>query len=264
MKNCNTILSMMLILSLTLFSCSSSSSDDDDQGQGPSDLPIDRLLSEDISFMVVTVEVFDDELETFLLMFIKEDHQNVTLQINGSEVEMGKMFGYYFGDANVAPGESFTYSLNVDGNTRSGSLQIPASVEASFPPEFDLGSDFSYSWTTSSDPEGFLAFLFIEHEEDGIEQADLLNGNQRSHTFSRNIYSGLSEEDLWYVDASISAINFNIHDDMVFLGGFEDIHEYEFSGFSFREAAKAVSSTGSNLPERGFPAYLLKRSAQAD
>ena len=264
MKKCNTVLSMMLVLSLMVFACDKKSSDDDNGGLGPSDLPFDELMSEEISFMIASVEIFDGELETFLMMFIKENHQNVTLQINGNEVETGKLFGYYFAEANLAPGQSFTYSLNVDGKTRSGSLEIPAAVQASFPPEFDLGSDYSYSWTTSSDPGVFVAFLDIDHDEDWIEQADLLNGNQRSHTFNRSLYSGLTEEEIWYIDVGIGAINFNVQDEMVFIGGFETHQEYEFNEFAFREAAKAVTAGGIQLPERGFPAYLLKRSTQAD
>ena len=177
---------------------------------------------------------------------------------------MDRLFGYYFGDVNLAPGQSFTYSLNVDGNTRSGSLQIPTTVQASFPSEFDLSSDYSYSLTISRDPGAFVAFLDIDHDEDWIEQADLLNGNQRSHTFNRSLYSGLTEEEIWYIDVGISAINFNVQNDMVFIGGFESHHNYEFNEFAFRETVKVVSADGVQIPERGFPAYLLKRSAQTD
>ena len=245
---------MLLILSLTVFACSD---DDDDNGNGgldPGEFPLDGLMNENVSFLIMSVEEWDGEFDAYLSMIIVENHQTVTLQIDGNNVSLSSFGRYYFADLDLLPGQSFTYALQVDGNTRSGSLSIPSVIQANFPDDFDLSSNYTMSWTTSADPTGFIAFLQIELDDDWIDNGMLLAGNTRNHTFNRNIYSGLSEDDIWYIDVGVLGMNYEIKDDFVIMAGFDAYEEYYFgNGFGFRQAEKQVAG---ERPRGRFPAAL--------
>ncbi len=255
-----TILSLLLILSLTVVACSDDS-DDNGEDVDPSDFPLEALLNEEQSFMIVAVEEFGEEFDAYMSMMILEDHDNVTLKIDGNDVSLSSFFGFYFADLDLMPEQSFSFELTVDGNSRSGSLSIPAVVQGTFPSEFDLSSDYSLSWTTSSDPTGFIAFLQIELEDDWIDQGNMLSGSERSHTFNRGIYSGLSEDDIWYVDVGVLSMNFTIKDNMIFLAGFDAYQDYDFDAdFTFKQTDRNVDA---DRPRGRFPAMIMNRKKSA-
>jgi hypothetical protein len=247
------ILSMLLILSLTVFACSKD--DDDDNGQlDPGEFPLEGLLNETTSFLIMAVEEWDGEFEAYLSMLILENHQSATLKINGNDINLSGFGSFYFAELDLMPGQSFTYELRVDNNTRSGSLAIPAVVQGNFPANFNLASNYTMNWTTSADPTGFVAFLQIELDDDWIDNGAMLAGSARSHTFNSNIYSGLSEEDIWYIDVGVLAINYDMKDGMVIMAAFDEYEEYYFgNGFGYRQAEKQVAG---ERPIGRFPGAL--------
>jgi hypothetical protein len=252
MTQLKTILSLLLILSLTITACSD---DDDDNGQTDmTEFPLEGLLNENTSFLIIAVEEWGEEFDAYMTMLVMENHENVSLQINGNAVSLSSFGRYYFSDLDLMPGQNFSYELRIDNNVRSGSLAIPAVVQANFPDEFNLSSSYTMSWTTSADPTSFIAFLQIELEDDWIDNGTLLAGSARSHTFNSSIYSGLSEDDIWYIDVGVLGMNYDIKDNMVIMAAFDVYEEYYFDNeFSFRQAGKQVAGS---QPRGRFPGAL--------
>ncbi len=253
MTYAKTILSLLLILSLTVFACSKD--DDDDNGElDPGEFPLEGLLNENTSFLILAVEEWDDEFDAYMTMLIVENHQTATLKIDGNDIALSSFGNYYFAELDLMPGQSFSYELRVDGNTRSGSLAIPAVIQANFPDEFNLSSNYTMSWTTSADPTGFIAFLQIELDDDWIDSGALLSGSTRSHTFNSSIYSGLSEDDIWYIDVGVLGMNYDMKDGMVIMAAYDVYEEYYYGNdFGFRQAEKQVAG---DHPRGRFPGVL--------
>ena len=237
MSNVSNILLYLAVLSFVFISCSSSSSNDNEEGSGnPSDLPLENLMRQDISFMVVTIEEFEEDLDAYVMINTTENYESVSLKINGNQVQLESWFGFYFADLELTPAQQIDFELEADDNSYSGSLTIPGLVQASFPTNFDLSSSYSFSWEIDQDPPSFIAWLDIDTDDEWVEKADLLGGDARSHTFDSSIYSHLSEDDVWYIDVGVSAIDFDIRDDFVFVASIDHYHEYEFdSDFFFRK-----------------------------
>lgn len=260
MKYTKTILSMLLILSLAVFACS----DDDDDNGTPGDFPFEAVMSESTSFLIISVEEWDDRFEANVSMLVMEDHQQASLSVNGNEVELFGYMGYYFGELELMPGQSFSYQIRVDGSTRSGELAIPDVIRADFPDEFNLSSNFSFSWTTSSDPSAFIAFLEVDLDDDWVEHMEMLAGSARSHSFNRNLYSGLSEDDIWYVDVGVWGMNYDIKDDMVIIAGFDAYEKYYFDDdFFFRLTEENEIDRQRDRPMARFP-FAIRRLKSVD
>lgn len=243
----------ILIVTVALVSCKSGKKDGSSE---LSDFPLEGLLNEMVSAMFMTVEVFEEEIESFLMIMIQENHQNVTLTINGNPVTLEGFMGFYFGDVNLTPGQNVSYNLTIDGTSRSGSLKVPNAIQGNFPAEFNLNADFPISWTSTSDPGGFLAYLDIEYEDDWIESFELLNGSRRNHTFNRNIYSGLNVEEIWWIDAGVSAMNFEMKSDMLIAATYDVYEEYFFNEEMFYKNAEKRGAVKERV--RGLPAFFLK------
>lgn len=228
----------LVMFSLFLFSCSSSSnsSEDGENGEDISGIPIERLMGEDISFMFVTLEEYEEDLDAYVMLNIIEDHENTSLKINGNPVQLENWFGFYFSELEITPAQDMNFELEIDDNSYSGSLTMPGMLHAAFPSNFDLESNYSYSWEIDQDPASFVAWLDMDTDEEWVEKADVLPGNTRSHTFESSVYSHLSEDDLWYVDVGVSAIDYDVRENIVFIASFDKYHEYDFdSGFSFKK-----------------------------
>ena len=253
MTQYSTKLIIILILPIFFFACSS---DKDENGElAPSDFPIEEIMQEDVSFMVLSLEKYDEELEVFLIMYLKESPQDVTVKIAGNTISLEGFQNYYFAAIDLVPGQDISYELEIDNKNISGSLSVPDLIQGSFPESFDLDSDYTFSWTTSEDPTIFVAFLEIELDDDWIESGIVLQGNSRNHSFSKDNYSGLSEEEIWYVEAGVAAIDFEIRDDMVFIASTSDYQEYDF----FENFMSKMEERSNNHEFKGrFPSFLLK------
>lgn len=227
MKRIIGILCMMVVLSVLLLACKDSKKDSDDTSN-PVNFPLQQVMEENISMMTITVDVYYETAVGYLFMYIKENHDMVSLKVNGNDIEIEGFMGFYYGDVDISPGETITYELMVDNKARNGSLKIPDMINVSFPEQFNLNADFSLSWTTASDPASFLVGLDIETDEDWIDDFQLLEGNKRSHNFSRSMYSGLSEEEIWYLVASVRAFDFDVKDEMVMMATVDSEKDYYF------------------------------------
>jgi len=241
MNHLKTILPFLLILSLSVFACS----DDNEENVAElSDFPLQGFLDLDTSFMLLAVEERDGDFFSYMRLLITESHEVFSLQIDGNNIEMSAFGIFYIANLDLLPGQEFTYRLRIDDNIRTGTLSIPAVIQGSFPDVFNLSANYSMSWTTSPDPTGFVALLQIELDDDWIDHGDLLSGSARSHTFNSNIYTGLSEDDVWYIDAGVFGMNFDMNDDMLIMAVFDDYEVYLFDDeIDFRLAEKQVAGS---------------------
>ncbi len=262
MTPAKTILSLLLILSLSVFACS----DDNDEFDAPdvdlSDFPLQGFLDWDTSFMLIAVEEDPDGFFSYMRLLITENHEVFSLQIDGNNIEeISFSQGFYSTGLDLVPGQEFTYRLNIDDNIRTGRLTVPEPIRGTFPESFNLSANYTMSWTTPSDPAGYVALLQIELDDDWLDHGQLLNGSARSHTINSSIYSGLGEDDVWYIDAGVLGMNFDINDDMLIMAAFDEYEVYLFDDeISFRQAEKRVA--GSQLRGR-FPAALRNLATPA-
>lgn len=253
MANLKTILSLLLVFSLLFVSCSKDK--EKERELGAVDFPFEAVMQFEVSLMMISVQRLEGEFRAFLVIFLLDDHQTVALKINGNNVALDQTSGSYSSILDLLPGQNITYELNIDGKKRSGSLAIPDAIQASFSPEFNLETDYSLSWITD-DPTGFITFLDINLFDDWVTNAVFMNGTHRSYTFSRNMYSDLTEDEIDFIDVGVLGINFDIKDDMVFMAGFEDYKVYEFDEPSLSRNAKPARV---EEPRSGFQSFLLKR-----
>jgi hypothetical protein len=189
-------------------------------------------------------------------MYLKDDHESASVIIDGNEVEMSSFLNYYFGELDLVPGQNVSYEVIVDGSGKEGTLEVPELIQASFPESFDLSADFTVSWSINSDPSLFIAFLDIELDDDWVESGTILEGNRRSHTFSSELYAGLSEDDIWYIDTGVAAIDYKYENEMVFLATTDAYHEYSFNSHFKSKLMESIRESGS---EARIPSFLRKR-----
>jgi len=254
MTPAKTILSLLLILSLSVFACS----DDNDKFDAPdvdlSDFPLQGFVDKNISFMLIAVEEGVDGFSAYMRLLITEDHEEGSLQIDGNNIKITLSQGFYSADLDLAPGQEFTYRLRIDDNIRTGRLTVPEAIRGNFPESFNLSANYEMSWTTSSDPAGYVALLQIglDLDDEWLDHGQLLNGSARSHTFSSSIYSGLTEDDVWYFDAGVLGMNFDIKDGMLIMAAFDEYEVYLFNDeIGFRQVEKRVAG---DRPRGRFPA----------
>ena len=254
MTPAKTILSLLLILSLSVFACS----DDNDENGFPdvelSDFPLQGFVDWDTTFMLIAVEEDPDGFFAYMRLLITENHEVLSLQIDGNNIEISASVGFYTADLDLLPGQEFSYRLRIDDNIRTGKLAVPEAIRGTFPEEFDLSANYTMSWTTSSDPAGYVALLQIELDDDWIRHGQLLNGNARSHTFSSSIYTGLGEDDVWYSDAGVLGMNFDINDDMLIMAAFDEYEVYLFDDEIV--SLQAEKKVDGSQPRGRFPAAL--------
>jgi len=257
MTRAKTILSLLLILSLSVFACS----DDNDEFDAPdvdlSDFPLQGFVDKDISFMLIAVEEDVEGFYAYMTLLIRENHEVFSLQIDGNNIEeISFSQGFYSAGLDLVPGQEFTYRLNIDDNIRTGRLTVPEVIRGNFPQSFNLSANYDMSWTTSSDPAGYVALLQIglDLDDEWLDHGQLLNGSARNHTFSSNIYSGITEDDVWYIDAGVLGMNFDIKDDMLIMAAFDEYEVYLFDDeIGFRQAEKRVAG---DRPHGRFPAVF--------
>jgi hypothetical protein len=250
---------LTLVTAVIFSACSSGSDSDNGNGNDdppPSDFPFEAIMNEEVSFLALSIEAYGDDFEAYFMMYIKEDHESVTVAIDGNEVEMDSFLNYYFAEVDLVPGQNVAYEVVVDGSAREGDLEVPELLQAEFPESFDLSADFTVSWSINSDPSLFIAHLDIELEDDWVESGNVLQGNSRSHTFSSELYAGLSEEDIWYIDTGIAAIDYKHENDMVFLATTDAYHEYSFNSQFISKMREGIQGAGSEV---SFPSFLRKR-----
>ena len=223
-------LCLFVMAALLLTSCS-----DDDNGDGlleldPGEFPLEEAMSGEIPVMSILIEEFEEELYNIISINVSEDHDEISLDINGNEVELQIFAGFYVAeDVDIVPEEEISFNLQIDGDSRSGELEIPALLHGEIPDEFDLNSDFIMEWTIADDPSLFVASLILEIQTDFEDFTNVLDGNERSHTFSQSLYSDVSEEDLTQVESVISAISYKVIDNMLFMAGSEKYRLYSGS-----------------------------------
>ena len=227
MANIKTTLSLLLFLSFIALGCSNN---EDEPELSLADFPFEDIMTNSIPYMIVMVEEHDGELDSYLLLHTRQDNPGVSLEIDGNRVQMESynVPGSYYADLDLMPGQTFSYELTLNTRKHEGSLDVPSMVHGSFPAEFNLSEDYDYSWTVSSDPDGFLTFLDIDHDEEDVGRRVLLNGVQREYSFSSEIYSSLSEEDIRIIYVDLIAMNFDIPNDMVIISGFNTFANYRF------------------------------------
>ena len=222
------------------------------------DFPLQDFLDREISFMFFGVEESHDGFYTYVTLLIKESHEVLSLQVDGNNIELSFYHGYYIAEPNLLPGQEFTYRLRIDDNIRTGRLTVPDAIRGSFPESFNFLDNYVMSWTTSSDPAGYIALLHIGFDQDDewLDHGQLLNGSARNHTFNSSIYSGLTEDDVWYIDAGVLGMNFDINDDMLIMAAFDEYEVYIFDDFiGLRQSEKRVADDR----QRGrFPAVLSR------
>ncbi|TVQ73319.1 MAG: hypothetical protein EA363_03330 [Balneolaceae bacterium] len=254
----------MLILSLSVFACS----DDNDENGLPdvdlSEFPIQGFLDWDTSFMLIAVEEDSDGFFAYMRLLITENHDVLSLQINGNNIQISASEGFYNAGLDLVPGQEFTYRLRIDDNIRTGKLAVPEPIRGTFPQSFNLSANYTMSWTTPSDPAGYVALLQIglDLDDDWLDHGQLLQGSARSHTFSSSIYSGLGEDDVWYIDAGVLGMNFDINDDMLIMAAFDEYEVYDFDDeIGFRQAEKKVAG---DRPRGRFPATLRHQAVPVE
>lgn len=97
------------------------------------------------------------------------------------------------------------YTLIANGASYSGRIIRPG-IPVMNMPEFDLGEDYSFSWTADPQPLYFrLNLYFLDEHPDRCIQLD---GRKRSYTVDRAPWVGAS----WYIfNVLLESINYNDH-----------------------------------------------------
>ncbi len=116
----------------------------------------------------------------------------------------------YYEYPNIYGGESVfrdttDYTLTKDGKTYSGRIIQPGAPIMNMP-EFELGEDYSFSWTADPQPLYFrLNLYFLDEHPDRIIQ---LPGRKRSYTVDRSPWVGAD----WYIfNVVMESITYNAH-----------------------------------------------------
>jgi len=264
MTRAKTILSLLLILSLSVFACNDNNDEFDAPDVDLSEFPIQGFIDLNISYMELSVAEWNGDFLGVMYLLITEDHDVLSLQVDGNNIEISFSEGFYTADLDLLPGQEFTYRLRIDDNIRTGRLTVPETIRGNFPESFNLSANYEMSWTTSSDPAGYVALLQIglDLDDEWLDHGQLLQGSARSHTFSSSIYSGLTEDDVWYVDVAVLGMNFDINDGMLIMATFDEYVEYDFDDeIIFRQAERRVAG---DRPRGRFPATLRHQAVPVE
>ncbi|MDI6402254.1 hypothetical protein QLX67_09620 [Balneolaceae bacterium ANBcel3] len=251
-KNYTTLFLMMLFVSMFAFSCSSSNDNKNDNELIDTDLPIQDLMNESISHMYFGIEAYGGYYYREGLIFLLGLPEDVSLTINGNEVEFNfemqfmqiSMYGFEF---DVEMGQNILYELNAGDRQYAGTVRLPGNMEAQFPETFDLTSNNTVSWTMSQDPMMNIVGIELDDYDNYVDEFFTLPGSARSYTFDRRLYSGFTNSEWGYVALDISALNYNIHQDLVVLASVSADHDYPINDEYYKEMPQKKSLFRRNI-----------------
>lgn len=213
MKNLSQLILLCTILIFTLSACSDDN-DSDRNGSSLEDFPIQQVMMGNLTAVTFDVDVFNDEMVAAVSILVDQDTEEVSLQVDGNDITLQRSGSVLYSEdeLDLAPGQSFSYELELDGTTDAGTITMPLFVEIDFPETFDPESDFSLSWNIEESPDLFVVHHEIETSDSWEYEEDFVEGDERSHTISSDIFSGFDSDEISGFGVGIEALNFN-HDE---------------------------------------------------
>lgn len=213
-------LTMLLCTQCTLFS-----SKDDDSDVNFDDFPLDEIINYEIIHMGIGY-YNEDESQVYLTVphTLAPESAEVSLSINGAAFALkseyvGGFTEYWSDEESYYPGQEVAYALQIGQASYSGDLYMPTPMTVSFPEEFDMQSDFSFNWSTDTDPDLFLVYFGIDYRPSSSWEYHrdwfLIEGSRRNYTIAPGQYPEIPHDELRYVDIEVIPINFDLDDDFV-------------------------------------------------
>jgi hypothetical protein len=145
-----------------------------------------------------------------------------SLELNGGAVDYSSHQEdppvYLFDDLDMSPGDTLSYKLSSGKASWQGNIIIPERPSLMLP-EFDRNANYTFSWTSVSDPLKFVVSYLI-YDNDHYEQGNDTNvvtadreipGTLRSYTILRSRWSSMITEAMDHAEAKITAFNFKTH-----------------------------------------------------
>jgi hypothetical protein len=131
---------------------------------------------------------------------------------------------YLFDDLDMSPGDTISYKLSSGKASWQGKVIIPDRPSLMFP-EFDRNANYTFSWSSASDPLKFVVSYLIydtDHYEQGndtnVVNADReIPGTLRSYTILRSRWSSMITEVMDHAEGKITAFNFKAHGSNLFV-----------------------------------------------
>ncbi len=162
----------LILLTLFIFSCSLFDNDD----KGDDEIPLLGPYQADFdNYSYVTFlfcEMFNNDEDGILIMpsGISPDSLNaddVNLQINGEEVEVGQFLHIVAASYEFNEGEFYDFTLNILGDVSSATLYRPYSVEVVFPDTLIIGEQYLIEWTIENNNinQGFITDTHLSYND---------------------------------------------------------------------------------------------------
>jgi hypothetical protein len=229
MKKFILLLSIVFVLMglIGLLGCS----DDDDNNNDSSISGVDLTDDDFISQLDTYMSVSGTDPEFRILISSKNEVTSSELTINDIEININNSWvdvSMYDENLNyvvlltdemlpaglvIAPGSELDIKLEINGVSHNDVMSVAyvPNVEETI---LDLGQDFTVTWTVDQDPMMQVVSLYGDNYmfgdgEDFDEDAQL-NGTARSYTFSKNIYSGITEIALISYSYGVDTFNYKL------------------------------------------------------
>lgn len=194
-------ISFLLMIIFLLFVCNCSDNNNGDDNGNPTLLGPYQVDFDEYSYVVfLFCEMFVDGDDGILIMPSGNspdslDVNDVHLQINGEDIEVGQFLHVVAAVYQFIDGEFYNFALNINGEISSGVLQRPYSVDISFPDSLDLGNEYLIDWIIQNDNsnQGFITDTDITYQT-------LINKNYEHY------------DELVYFELNPSAREFLYHD----------------------------------------------------
>lgn len=166
----------LLMITIFIFSCSLFNSDDDNNEEiqlvGPYQADLDNYSYVTYLFC----EMFDNGDDGVLIMPTGSSPDSlsvddVNLQINGDDVEIGQFFHFVAAVYQFNEGEFYNFTLNIKGEISSATLLRPYSVDVVFPDTLAIGEQYSIEWTIENNNlnQGFITDTNLTYYDSGLK-----------------------------------------------------------------------------------------------
>lgn len=220
MKKILLLIFVVLLGTMFLTSCKSSSS-----SSGPSVNDFENLMNPEKYDFAVIVNDADGVMIIPVSLF--DEKSDLTLKINGQNVDLEYLWFTYFAEYNFTPGTTYEFELISAKSSYKANLQVPYSVNVTnFPAEFDPTKALTLNWQVAQNNKLQLVEIYYymnswDDDEDG-EYYKSISPSLRSYTFKANAVPANCDN----YDISVVNANYVTSGRVSFIGVTSDEEEY--------------------------------------
>ncbi|MEA1972315.1 MAG: hypothetical protein U9N34_03350 [Candidatus Cloacimonadota bacterium] len=222
---------MLVLLGIILLFTVSCSDDDGDNSNANFMSP--GYLEELEYYLVIDGEMCDS-YNPVITIFSNDEVAECELSVNNVaiETEWNNVGGFdtlfewatfitledISGNLEIIPGETYAISLNINGNSYSSDLVLPASPVVDYP-EFSFDENFAFSWQLSNDAEIQETYFTLEALDESynsigdVDNWEQLDSSERSYSVSKSEYSEYADAAVIWVYADVDLINYEENGD---------------------------------------------------